>query len=145
MWQIELAGDAMDIETLKELASAVDATVTPGPDGRYCLGGATFGQLVTADEARVHAGKILARLNGAARFDDPEHGLVQLGTSVYDRRAPAHHHVFIEVGVKARAKVGATVFVFGPPGAFDTHPAESPSERSKRLLVDPGLTPILEA
>jgi hypothetical protein len=39
-WQIELDGEAFDIESLKLLASVCNVTISPGPDGRYCIGSA---------------------------------------------------------------------------------------------------------
>lgn len=149
MWKIELSGEAFDIETLRPLASTADATIAPGPDGRYCLSGSMFDSLTTAHEVRGHARAVLLRLNGLARYEHPKHRLVQPGIHVYEQSPSGgltHHHVFVE-GIEARTKVGTVAFVFGPPGEFDNPPSAEPAEfeRRKRLLTEPALVKILEA
>jgi hypothetical protein len=82
-WLFELEGEGSDKRALRPLAPAYNCSVLPGPDGRPHLGGARFNDKTTLDHARHDATTTLHRLNGLARLEDPDHGVVSLGNEYW--------------------------------------------------------------
>jgi hypothetical protein len=78
-WLFELDGEASDLLALRQLASAYDCTIRPGPGDELWLGGARFDDIPTSEQALEEAKKALIRLNGLARLENQKHRTVGLG------------------------------------------------------------------
>jgi hypothetical protein len=147
VWKIDLNGEAKEILDLKQLAPCCDCALVAAPDAQYCLGGAAFDQVTSADEMRAKAEHVLTLLNGLARLERVEHRPVHIGEQIYGLQgngAPWRYPTHAPRDARPRSMV----WEFAPPGF---HSSDSPTvkdsgfERRKRIVSDPALAEILAA
>jgi hypothetical protein len=144
-WQFELDGEASDLLALRQLASAYDCTIRPGPGDELWLGGARFDDISTSEQALEEAKKALIRLNGLARLENQKHRTVGLGNEFLQNGRM--QYVKPPTGVRP---LRSRVYISQPPvlGAeLVTGPPVDPSvaQRRARIAADSKLAEILEA
>jgi hypothetical protein len=142
-WQFELDGKSREKQRLRSLALAYNCTVRPGPAGTFCLGGDRFSNMATPQEALADAATTLARLNGLARLENPEHYIVYLGNDYYQDRIQRHVKPH---PVRSRYGQDDYEFVVTLPGmSIDPHVPPADAKRREAIMADSKLVEILEA
>jgi hypothetical protein len=136
---VELDGEVTELQALESVAPACDCKIEPGPGQKFgWLGGAILDAATTPQQARDHASKVLALLNGLARLQNPQHRNVDLADEVYQNGLL--HRL---ASPQWRPHAGSRLEIAAPPltGARITAPVDP---RCKRLVTDPKLADIVE-
>jgi hypothetical protein len=146
MWKVDLRAGSQEIFHLQQLARCCDCALVAAPDDQYCLGGAAFDEVTSAEEMLSKAEHTLALLNGLARLERAEHHPAWLGRYIYRWQSGSYWERF-PTG-KPEVKPPSLSFETAPPGY---HSSDAPTvkdsryERRKRILSDPSLADILPA
>jgi hypothetical protein len=140
-WSFELDGEASGKLELRPLASACNCTIRPGPGGTPWLGGTKFDGMTSPEQALEDAKKTLARLNGLARLENPQHRTVSLGNAYcQDQRL----HYIASSGPRIPK---SEVYEYASPltgGPFEPPVDPADDRRRTRIMADPKLAEILE-
>jgi len=135
---VDLDGEVDDLRALEAVAPACDCTIGPGPGQKFgWLSGATLDAATTPQEARENARKLLVRLNGLARLQNPQHRNVDLANELWQNGS---RHI---ASSQWRPRSGSRMTIATSPltGAPATPPIDP---RCKRLATDPKLAEIVE-
>ncbi len=148
-WQIELVGEPMDIDELRELAPSAGCAIGIGADGRHCLMGAQFDALPGYQEVRALGSKTLTVLNTIARLRYADHRPVQTGHALLRVHPDGRRDVAVAVPpIEGRGRVSVGTTVIRADGTTDETATADPdknAERYRRILADPKLFDIAEA